>query len=55
MSGYELISVDYLFHTAEAPQLDPELSLTTSEGTCMHVYVCIHVRVRACACVCVCE
>ena len=35
MSGYELISVDYLFHTAEAPQLDPELSLTTSEGTCM--------------------
>ena len=53
MSGYELISVDYLFHTAEAPQLDPELSLTTSEGTCMHVYVCIHVHVcvRARACV----
>ena len=50
MSGYELISVDYLFHTAEAPQLDPELSLTTSEGTCM----CMCVFMCMCVCVCVC-
>ena len=36
---YVWVSVDYLLHTAEAPQLDLVLSLTTSEGTCMCTYL----------------
>ena len=52
MSEYELISVDYLFHTVKAPQLDQELSLTTSKGICM--CMCVFMCMCVCVCVCVC-